>query len=89
MGSSTGYQSRIFGNVCIGRTTATANDVYQTFLNILFHFIFRTREISEEALVQIIFPSIGLTFRFWSTGSYKEKQGSSIQYFFHNKLIYR
>ena len=28
MGSSTGYQGRIFGNVRIGRTTATANDVY-------------------------------------------------------------
>ena len=39
MRSSTGYQGRIFGNVCIGRTTATANDVYQTFLNILFHFM--------------------------------------------------
>ena len=48
MGSSTGYQGRIFGNVRIGRTTATANDVYQPFLDIFFHFM---RHIGRRLVV--------------------------------------
>ena len=70
MGSSTGYQGRIFGDVCIGRTTATANDVYQPFLNILFHFmrhIGRRLVILSQAVGQ---PRIGIcTDIIRSTGS--------------------